>query len=32
MKKPNPGLTVLIVKALGRADLLFEMEAIAVIG
>jgi enamine deaminase RidA (YjgF/YER057c/UK114 family) len=29
---PGPGLTVLIVKALGRADLLFELEAIAVVG
>ena len=28
---PGPGLTVLIVKALGRADLLFELECIAVI-
>lgn len=28
---PGPGLTVLIVKALGRADLDFELEAIAVV-
>ena len=28
---PGPTLTVLIVKALGRADLLFELEAVAVV-
>lgn len=30
LTKPGPGMTLLIVKALGRPDLLFEMEAIAV--
>lgn len=31
LTRPGPGMTLLIVKALGRADLLFELEAIAVV-